>query len=560
MKPGIRNCFDEIKDLKLKHPTNITCAYLNINSIRNKFDNLKDMIEQNIDILCIAETKLDASFPNSQFHLPGYTLPYRLDKSAKSGGLLVYVKETMPSKSLDEFSTSKNIQIIPIEINFRKSKWLLLPIYRPPDVSEQLFIDEISSLIDFYSSKYHNILTLGDFNMEITNENLISLIDSHNLYNLIKGPTCFKSKKGTSIDLLLTNRKHSFFNTKTFETGMSDHHLMIYTIFKTTFIKIPPQKIYYRCNRNFSRETFENDLASNLNNIIPGDCNSLIKTLESTLDIHQPLKQKILRGNNKPFVNKELKKAISTRSRLRNIANKTGNDIDVGKYKKHRNYVKRLNSQIKKQYFENLNPKKLEMNKKFWQNFKPYFSSKYTPQEKLLLVENNEIISDDITISDTMIDHFSNITKKLNIIEWPSIDIIDVEDPVNRAIRKYANHPSIDKIKSIHQYSNKFDFKHITSDQIITQIKKLKENKGSSGSIPTKFFKNYTDLLFIPITDSFNASINDCIFPDLLKHADITPAFKNGNKMKKKNTAQSVSCHLYPKYLKGCYVSKWMIF
>ena len=126
----------------------------------------------------------------------------------------------------------------PIELNFRKSKWLLLPIYRPPSLSEPFFIDHLSAMIDYYSDSYENILTLGDFNMEVgVDVNFNPFIERHALYSLIKEPTCFKSKKGRCIDLILTNKKHSYFSSKTFETGMSDHHTMIYTIFKTTFQK-----------------------------------------------------------------------------------------------------------------------------------------------------------------------------------------------------------------------------------------------------------------------------------------------------------------------------------
>ena len=78
----ITSCFDKIKQLKLRYPSNPTCAYLNINSIANKFDNLTCMLEQNIDVLCIAETKIDASYPVSQFHISGYKTPYRLDVSS----------------------------------------------------------------------------------------------------------------------------------------------------------------------------------------------------------------------------------------------------------------------------------------------------------------------------------------------------------------------------------------------------------------------------------------------------------------------------------------------
>ena len=64
-------------------------------------------------------------------------------------------------------------------------------------------------------------------------ESLKPLLTGHKLYSMINDPTCFKSVEGKCIDLLLTNRKHSFQHTNTFETGFSDHHVMIYTMFKT---------------------------------------------------------------------------------------------------------------------------------------------------------------------------------------------------------------------------------------------------------------------------------------------------------------------------------------
>ena len=128
--------FEKIKILKQRNPTNLTCSYLNVNSIRNKFNNLVDMIDQNIDIICLAETKLDDSFPSSNFSIPGYNTPYRFDINSKSGGLLIYIKETIPSKELKQLLIPKELQILPIEINLRKSKWLIIPVYRPPSISE----------------------------------------------------------------------------------------------------------------------------------------------------------------------------------------------------------------------------------------------------------------------------------------------------------------------------------------------------------------------------------------------------------------------------------------
>ena len=158
-------------------------------------------------------------------------------------------------------------------------------------------------------------------------------------------------------------------------------------MFKTKFIKIPPKTHIYRCYKNYSEGAFLKDLILNLNTTIPGDYNSFVNTFTSILDKHAQITKKILPGNNKPYVNKALRKAISTRSRLRKFANSTGDPNDVIKYRKQRDIVKYLNSKTKKEYFKTLDPHKVDMNKKFWQTFKPFFSSKDIMPEKMIIVE-----------------------------------------------------------------------------------------------------------------------------------------------------------------------------
>ena len=527
-------CFEKIRELNNKNPNNITCSYLNINSIRNKFNNLSDMIDQNIDIICIAETKIDSSFPKSNFLMPGYITPYRLDVNERSGGLLVYIKDHIISKQLTNFLIPKDIQIIPFEINLRKNKWLLISTYRPPTTSESYFIDNLNSLIDFYSREYDNILILGDLNMEISNRFLAPLLESHDLKSLNKKPTCYKSKQGKCIDHILTNRSRSFKFTNTFETGMSDHHLMIYTMFKMTFEKSGPKIIYYRSYRNFNKDLFERDLFCQLQNVTAYEIFEEIFT--RILDSHAPLKQKLLRANNKPFVNKELKKAISTRSRLRNIANRTGKKDDLNKYKHQRNYVTFLNRKTQKEYYKNLNPKNIQTTKSFFDIFKPFFSSKYTHFEKMILVENGEIISDDISCAELMNHYLVNITDSLNITEWPtSSEIESIDDEVNRAILKYANHPSIKKIQANFEINSRFKFRNVTPDEIYNEIKKLDPSKSTSGNIPVKIIKEYLFLYLNPLTHCFNNCINENKFPDPFKLADVTPIFKKDNKTQKEN-------------------------
>ena len=58
--------------------------------------------------------------------------------------------------------------------------------------------------------------------------------------------TCFKGDCGLCIDLLIANSKFSFMKTNSFETGLSDHHHMIYTILKTKIEKFKPKQSIYR--------------------------------------------------------------------------------------------------------------------------------------------------------------------------------------------------------------------------------------------------------------------------------------------------------------------------
>ena len=67
--------------------------------MRNKFTDLQTIINGNVDIVSVAKTKLDASFPSAQFTLEGYHIPYHLDIN-KSNGILVYVKSSIPSRCL----------------------------------------------------------------------------------------------------------------------------------------------------------------------------------------------------------------------------------------------------------------------------------------------------------------------------------------------------------------------------------------------------------------------------------------------------------------------------
>ena len=307
------------------NPSNLNFCYLNINSVRNKFTDLQTIINKNADLVSIAETKLDASFPSAQFTLEGYHTPYRLDINNKSGGILVYVKSSIPSRCFCYEELHISIEANPFEINLKKEKCLVISIYHPPSRNSENVLNSLTKIIEYFAKTYDNHLIFGDFNLEPTDSALMRFLDSNSLTNLIKTKTCFKGK-GSCIDLILTNMKFSFKFTSTYETGISDHHHMVYTILKTCFQNTEPKLLNYRDIKRFSPQAFKEDLSEALI-----DCGDSYDKFEyiftSKLNKHAPKKRKWVRGNHKPHINKELRKAIM--KSLKNKAKKTKNPTGI---------------------------------------------------------------------------------------------------------------------------------------------------------------------------------------------------------------------------------------
>ena len=135
----------ELSKYRIRNKYEIILATLNINSIRNKFSSLLEIIANNIDVLVIQETKIDASLPDGQFLIPGYRKPYRCGHNCNGGGggILVYVRYDIPSKEVNTVEIKGNTKRIFVELNFRKSKWLLIAAYKQPDVSKADCFDNI---------------------------------------------------------------------------------------------------------------------------------------------------------------------------------------------------------------------------------------------------------------------------------------------------------------------------------------------------------------------------------------------------------------------------------
>ena len=135
---------------------------------------------------------------------------------------------------------------------------------------------------------------------------------------------------------------------------------------KSNSFKGPPKKKVYRSYKNFSIDTFDDPLKINLENIKDNNTYDVFeKIFLEILDKQAPLKTKILRHNNNSFMSKELRKNIMLRSKLKNSFNKDRSYENWCKYKRQRNFCVNLLRKTKRNFFKNVNEKKISDTFKF---------------------------------------------------------------------------------------------------------------------------------------------------------------------------------------------------
>ena len=135
-------------------------------------------------------------------------------------------------------------------------------------------------------------------------------------------------------------------------------------------------------------------------------------------------------------------------TKYRNYCTSLPNDENRANYTKYRNYCTSLFRKEKIFDYNNLAMKLITDNKKFWKTVKSLFSEKHFGNNKITLLDGDEIISEDAEVAEKFNRYFSNVVKNLNIAGFetgyysnPAID------DISNIINKFENHPSIHKTK-----------------------------------------------------------------------------------------------------------------
>ena len=471
---------------------------------------------------------------------------------------MVFVKKDIIVTRLTEYEPEE-IECICTKITIAKKHWLIFSVYRPPESGNLVnFLTTLHQTIDRASGNFNNIVEMGNMNIytlahSSSLDKLEELCDTLGLHNLIKVTTCEMQRSSTSLDLILKNHRCNFKHTHAFETGLSDFYKIVTTCFKNTYERLRPINIEYRSYKNFDADSFLSDL-----NVAPFEealtlghgelADEKFKQLYSEVaEKHAPLKQRVLRGNQAPFMTKDLSKQIMIWSRLRNKFNKHKTVQNWNAYKAQRNKCVSVRRKTIKNHFTSLCSNTGIPNKKFWDSVKPFLSDKDSHgNENYSLLENGQITKEEKEISEISNDHYINIIENITGEKQEGSHSRGInnkspgekEEILDTILEKYSCHPSIVNIKSnLPQDGETFHFSNAHPSDILEIIKGIKLGTSMGvGNIPSKLLVMSSDIIAGPLTNLINGTmLRNFIFPDVKKEASVTPVFKKEDRQIKTN-------------------------
>ena len=123
----------------------------------------------------------------------GFAKPSCRDRNKDGGGVMIFVRDYIPSKEIKLKFLPSDVEHLFIELNIRKTKWLVVGCYHPPSQNDDNYFCKLSKVLDSLNYHYEKFPITGDFNSEDDGIEISSFLNNHEAKNLVKEKTCFKS-------------------------------------------------------------------------------------------------------------------------------------------------------------------------------------------------------------------------------------------------------------------------------------------------------------------------------------------------------------------------------
>lgn len=515
----------------------VSIYYQNVRGLRTKTNDVyKNILINNYNIIVFTETWLNCNISNSEFIDERYTV-YRRDRmcseSSKKdgGGVLIAVSNCIPSSRLIRLeSKAEDLWVaVNLKVSNTVTKVLICVVYMPPPVTlEHLnsFLEHVTDVID----NTDQVIILGDFNLSFINwsrdSNTGSCIASNYNSPLGLALTDFLSLNNISqtnditnidgkiLDLILTNNTVEVTNSVHILSKIDNKHPpLLITLLETisNFLK-PVQGAQF----NFFKANYVKILENlkNINWIAEfGDCHdvnemtallyrNINETVENYVQKRKPKNSRYPLWFTKPLIKIILEKETKRKKYI-----KYGNPRDKIEYELLRERSQKLIDLCLRNYKKQIESNIRTNPKFFWRFIKDRRGGGTTiPAE---MFNSDETASTGTHIAQLFAKNFSSVYGSTNL----------------------PNGEHLIADESPYLCSLKFN-----EQEVIREIKKIDIFKGAGpDEIPPVFIKRCGPALALPLSQIFNRSLCDGVFPDLWKRAKIVPVHKKGDTRDVKN-------------------------
>ncbi len=493
----------------------ISLIHFNSRSLCNKLNDFHDLLcgssGQLYDVVCVTETWLRDTYPDSLLTNGAQYSVFRCDRPTRiGGGSAIFVNNHLSASRLALPFDYADIEVVVIEIHTCMQSLIICCIYNPPGYNVQC-VKTICEIIHYLCNKFCCVCILGDFNMPVLVDSLVNhtpvpnvliplkdALYAHSLDQIVDSP----SRVANYLDLVFCSNALMHDSVCSLPPlGNSDHSCQTFNIFTEYLGNFPTENTqsYYDFN-NADYAQFKlwlDDI----------DWFMLLSTQSNVEEMWLAFMRVIDQGRSL-FIPVKLKKPVARAS--------------------YPAYIKRLQARKRKLWQCRHNPNNMNSYKTVAGQYKAAVETYHVKKENQLLKLNSKHF-------------FKHLNKKLcshNSIPNLRKDNIDITtdfEKANEFLSTFSKSFTSDNglLGNIHGsfYSQQVDIHPDFSPASIAKHLKLVNSQSSAGpdGYPGKFWHSLHSTLASPLSIIFNMSFITGCLPSCWKHSVITPVFKKGD-------------------------------
>ena len=509
-------------------------CHVNIRSAKKNlcdFANYLNLLNYQFSVVALSETWFHEN-ECDLYDIEGYNMESICRQNKAGGGVSLCVKRGLSYTLRHDLCYANDIlESIFIEFSGNdfscKSNIVVASIYRAPNSDVNSFNETMLTILDKIRKEKKICYLSGDFNIDLFKSDthsrtadFLNLMHSHAFVPLITRPTRVTNISATLIDNIYTNNIQNM--SSSFQgllvTEITDH----YPIFHMNLSAKESVKDLYIWKRilNTSNSQSFLDLVSNAD---WSEVYRFTNAQEAFSKFHTKLKLfydeafpkkriKIRYNCKKPWLSEDLKHKIKLKNKLYAKSKKIPSAYNETAYKDYRNKLNKLTKKAEKDYYNEL----IELNKndikRTWTIIKDIINrNKKRSAQTQFKLSDNTITSDKLLISETFNDFFINVGPNL----------AKSLKNVNRKPKFYLEEPLI----------NTMFLAPVTEKELYEIFKLLKDSAAGYDEMRTEPLRNALPHYVSPLNYVCNLSLQQGIFPDEMKIANVLPLYKKDDSM-----------------------------